>query len=160
VNNEQIQVVDDPAELRYELRLDGVRAGFIAYRREPGIVVLVHTDIDPAHEGKGLGSRLVAGALDDVRSRGLRVVPLCPFVAAYLRRHPEQTHLVVHDPQPRGNHLACLSWCGFIEARREHRSVFNKISDRRVLRMLDLGHALLADNAEHVATCCRIEEQA
>jgi DNA-binding transcriptional ArsR family regulator len=62
--------------------------------------------------------------------------------------------------QPKvSNHLACLRWCGFIEARREHRSVFNKISDKRVLRMLDLGHSLLADNAEHVATCCRIEEQ-
>jgi DNA-binding transcriptional ArsR family regulator len=54
------------------------------------------------------------------------------------------------------NHLACLRWCGFVEARREHRTVVNKISDRRVVRMLDLAHALLADNAEHVATCCRI----
>jgi len=62
--------------------------------------------------------------------------------------------------QPKvSNHLACLRWCGFVEARREHRTVFNKISDKRVARMLDLGHALLADNAEHVAACCRIEEQ-
>ena len=62
--------------------------------------------------------------------------------------------------QPKvSNHLACLRWCGFVEARREHRTVFNKISDKRVARMLDLGHALLADNAAHVAACCRIEEQ-
>ena len=62
--------------------------------------------------------------------------------------------------QPKvSNHLACLRWCGFVEARREHRTVFNKISDKRVVRMLDLGHALLADNAAHVAACCRIEEQ-
>ena len=100
MDDEQIRVVDNPAELRYELWLDGARAGFVAYRREPGVVVLVHTDIDPAHEGRGLGSRLVSGALDDLRRRGLSVVPLCPFVAAYLRRHPEETDLVVRDPQP------------------------------------------------------------
>lgn len=62
--------------------------------------------------------------------------------------------------QPKvSNHLACLRWCGFIEARREHRTVFNKISDKRVVRMLDLARALLADNAEHVAACCQIEDQ-
>ena len=63
--------------------------------------------------------------------------------------------------QPKvSNHLACLRWCGFIEARREHRRVLNRIADRRVLKMLDLAHALLEDNADHVAACCRIEEQA
>ncbi len=62
-------------------------------------------------------------------------------------------------PQPKvSNHLACLRWCGFIEARREGRTVHNRISDPRVEAMLDLAHALLADNAEHVAACCRIEE--
>jgi DNA-binding transcriptional ArsR family regulator len=62
--------------------------------------------------------------------------------------------------QPKvSNHLACLRWCGFIDARREHRTVYNKISDKRILRMLDLAQALLADNAEHVAACCRIERQ-
>src|SRR3989449_10219057 len=61
-------------------------------------------------------------------------------------------------PQPKvSNHLACLRWCGFIEARREHRTVYNRIADRRVVKMLDLAQALLADNAEHVAACCRIE---
>jgi ArsR family transcriptional regulator, cadmium/lead-responsive transcriptional repressor len=61
--------------------------------------------------------------------------------------------------QPKvSNHLACLRWCGFIEARREHRTVFNRISDERVIKMLDLAQAVLADNAEHVASCCRIEE--
>ncbi len=62
------------------------------------------------------------------------------------------------QPQPKvSNHLACLRWCGFIAARREHRTVYNRIADRRVVKMLDLAHALLADNAEHVAACCRIE---
>lgn len=61
--------------------------------------MLVHTDVDPAFEGRGLGSRLIGGALADIRARGLLFVPLCPFVAAYVRRHPEYADLVVHDPE-------------------------------------------------------------
>lgn len=62
-------------------------------------------------------------------------------------------------PQPQvSNHLACLRWCGFVEARREGRTVFNRIADDRVETMLELAQSLLADNAEHVAACCRIEE--
>jgi len=60
--------------------------------------------------------------------------------------------------QPKiSNHLACLRWCGFIEARREHRTVYNRIADARVEQMIDLARGLLEDNAEHVAACCRIE---
>ena len=62
--------------------------------------------------------------------------------------------------QPKvSNHLACLRWCGFVEARREGRTVLNRIADPRVAAMLDLADSLLADNAEHVAACCRIEER-
>jgi ArsR family transcriptional regulator, cadmium/lead-responsive transcriptional repressor len=62
------------------------------------------------------------------------------------------------EPQPKvSNHLACLRWCGFVEGRREHRTVLNRIADPRVNEMLDLAHALLADNAEHVAACCQID---
>ena len=96
---DQVGVVDNPAQLRYELRLGDVLAGYLAYRAEPGTLVLVHTDVDPAYEGRGLGSRLIGGALDDIRARGLLMVPLCPFVAAYVRRHPEYADLVVHDPE-------------------------------------------------------------
>src|ERR671936_612547 len=61
------------------------------------------------------------------------------------------------EPQPKvSNHLACLRWCGFIEARREHRTVYNRVADSRVARMLDLANALLEDNAEHVAVSCRV----
>ncbi len=60
--------------------------------------------------------------------------------------------------QPKvSNHLACLRWCGFIEARRDGRTVYNRIADTRVAKMLDLAASLLADNADHVAACCRIE---
>lgn len=64
------------------------------------------------------------------------------------------------QPQPKvSNHLACLRWCGFIEARREHRTVHNRIADARVVTMLDLAHAILDDNAEHVAACSRIDRR-
>lgn len=63
-------------------------------------------------------------------------------------------------PQPKiSNHLTCLRWCGFVATRREHRIVFNRIADPRVEVMLDLAQALLEDNKEHVAACCRIDEQ-
>jgi predicted GNAT family acetyltransferase len=62
--------------------------------------VLVHTEIEPSLEGQGVGSRLVAGALADIRSRGLELVPVCPFVLAYLKRHPEFDDLVVTSSLP------------------------------------------------------------
>ena len=88
------RVVDNHAALRYELWADDVLAGWIQYTRAGDVITLVHTDVDPAFEGRGLGSVLVAGTLDDVRARGKRIRPFCPFVAAYLRRHPEYADLV------------------------------------------------------------------
>ena len=62
--------------------------------------------------------------------------------------------------QPKvSNHLACLRWCGFVEARREHPSVYYRIPDPRVGELLALGRALLEDNAEHVAACRRIDDK-
>ena len=88
-------VADRPDELRYEiLDDDGELAGFVLYRREPGVIDLVHTDVDPKWEGRGVGAALVRGALDDLRARGLKVRPTCPFVRAYLSRHPEYGDLV------------------------------------------------------------------
>ncbi len=55
------------------------------------------------------------------------------------------------------NHLACLRWCGFVHTRREHPSVLYRVADERVLEVLRLGRALLADNAEHVAACRRVD---
>jgi ArsR family transcriptional regulator, cadmium/lead-responsive transcriptional repressor len=61
-------------------------------------------------------------------------------------------------PQPSvSNHLACLRWCGFVTARREHRTVYNRIADRKVSRMIELARELLANNAEHVAACRRVD---
>jgi uncharacterized protein len=91
------RVVDNPEQRRYELWLGATRAAFIDYLSEPGAILLVHTEVDPALEGQGLGGRLVAGALDDLRTRGLKLVPLCPFVRTYLRRHSDYADLVVGD---------------------------------------------------------------
>jgi predicted GNAT family acetyltransferase len=95
----EIEVKDNRGELRYEALAGGELLGQIRYRIEPGLVVLVHTDVASSAEGKGVGSRLVGGALADIRRRGLRVVPICPFVAAYIRRHAEYADLVADDPQ-------------------------------------------------------------
>jgi len=101
---EEPRVVDNPEQSRYELWVRSTRAGLIEYRSQPGVVFLVHTEVDPAFEGQGLGERLVAGALEDLRAHGLKLVPLCPFVRAYLRRHPDQADLVAGDPAVPSDH--------------------------------------------------------
>jgi uncharacterized protein len=89
-----VTVRDNPQENRYELVLDDTVAGEIVYYLKPGVIVLLHTEVSEHLEGQGLGAKLVAAALDDIRARGLQLVPLCPFVSAYLRRHPEYAELV------------------------------------------------------------------
>jgi predicted GNAT family acetyltransferase len=89
-----VTVRDNPDELRYEIEEDGEVRGFIQYRRDDGVITLVHTDVDPKWEGHGVGSALAQGALDDIRARGLKVRPLCPFVAAYIRHHPDYEEIV------------------------------------------------------------------
>lgn len=79
----------------YEITVDGVRAGVAEYRRRADRVVFTHTEVDPSFEGKGVGSALAKAALDDVRARGLKAVPLCPFIRAWIDRHPDYEDLVV-----------------------------------------------------------------
>jgi uncharacterized protein len=87
-------VTDNAAEQRYELVVDGLLLGFLQYRDRADTRVLIHTEVDPLHEGKGVGTRLIESALADIRARGVELVPLCPFVRAYLNDHPEQADLV------------------------------------------------------------------
>jgi uncharacterized protein len=94
---ERIEVRDNPTELRYERLVGGELSGTILYRLRPNAIALVHTDVDPRLEGHGLGAQLVAGALADIRSRGLRVIPICPFVRSYIDRHPEWQDLVAAE---------------------------------------------------------------
>jgi predicted GNAT family acetyltransferase len=94
----EVVVRDNPSELRYEALVDGRMVGLIRYRQEPGVVVLAHSEVDLDREGTGVGSELVRGALADIRARGLGMVPHCPFVIDYLRRHPEDLDRVSRDP--------------------------------------------------------------
>lgn len=87
------EVRDDAAEHRYELTVDGQTA-IAAYRREGDVVAFVHTLVPPALEGRGIGSTLVKGALDDVRRQGLKVLPACEFVRFYIEQHPEERDLL------------------------------------------------------------------
>lgn len=92
----QVVVRDNPDALRYELVLDGQVVGELLYRLRPNDrISLVHTEVLPSHEGQGLAGRLVAGALDDIRARRLHVVPICPYVQAFVRRHPEYEDILV-----------------------------------------------------------------
>jgi predicted GNAT family acetyltransferase len=87
-------VRDNVTAHRYELLLDDEVVGELMYRKQGEVVTLIHTEIAARLEGRGLGEQLVAGVLDDIRGEGLHIVPLCPFVGAYLRRHPEYADLV------------------------------------------------------------------
>ncbi|PSJ40982.1 N-acetyltransferase [Sphingomonas deserti] len=84
-------VVDNPEQSRFELIVDGITA-FAGYRLEGGRIAFTHTEVPPELEGQGVGSALIKGALDEVRTRRLRVDPLCSFV-----RHYVETHAAVQD---------------------------------------------------------------
>ncbi len=92
-----LAVSDNPDRQRFEITSDGEPGGFAAYRRRPGLIAFTHTEIEQRFEGQGLGSRLVHDALEEARAQQLDVLPFCPFVRAYLRRHPEYAELVPAD---------------------------------------------------------------
>lgn len=91
-----LKVVDVPERRRYEVVAadDGAVLGFADYRVADGVVTIPHVEVDPAYEGRGVGGTLVRGLLDDVRLRGLKVVPLCPFARAWIARNEEYADLV------------------------------------------------------------------
>jgi predicted GNAT family acetyltransferase len=98
IPTDEPRVVDNQAENRYELWVGDERPGTLEYGTLPEAIVLIHTEVDPAFEGKGLGSRLVHDVLAGLRSRGLKVVPECAFVRSYLRRHPDEADLLADAP--------------------------------------------------------------
>jgi predicted GNAT family acetyltransferase len=90
-----VTVVDVPDAQRFEARgPDGGLLGFAAYVRDGDAVVFTHTEVDEVVEGQGVGSRLAQVALDEVRAAGLAVVPLCPFIRAFIQRHPGYADLL------------------------------------------------------------------
>jgi uncharacterized protein len=80
------QVTHVPERTRYEIAADGATAGFTAYVEDGARRIFHHTEIAERFAGRGLAGELVAAALTDTRAAGLRVVPLCPFVAAYVQK--------------------------------------------------------------------------
>jgi predicted GNAT family acetyltransferase len=89
-----VQVQENPDEQRYEAVVDGEVAGFTAYRMQPGLISFVHTEVQDAFEGRGVGSILIREALEDVRRRGFEVLPFCPFVNSFIAEHREFADLV------------------------------------------------------------------
>jgi predicted GNAT family acetyltransferase len=88
-------VIHNASAERYEIHVGEERAGFTeAHPLEDGTVLFPHTEVDSSFEGQGLASKLVAGALDDIRERGLRIQVTCPYILAWLPKHPEYQDLV------------------------------------------------------------------
>ncbi|TVL93019.1 GNAT family N-acetyltransferase [Streptomyces sp. SAJ15] len=84
-----LTVTDVPKEQRFEARLDGELAGFARYIRTHDLIAFVHTEVDPAFEGQGVGSAMARTALDSARADGLEVLAACPFISGWMARHPE-----------------------------------------------------------------------
>lgn len=87
-------VTDNTTQHRFEIHKDGQLAGFAEYNTLSDALLFTHTEVLPAFEGQGIGSQLAEGALDAVRERGLHAIPQCPFIAGYIRKHPEYLALV------------------------------------------------------------------
>lgn len=94
--NDATGVIRNDGKQRYELEVEGDVA-FADYQLQPGLVVFTHTLVPRHLEGKGVGTRLMKGALADVRAQGLKAVPRCSFVATYFERFPEERDLLASD---------------------------------------------------------------
>lgn len=91
--SERPVVIDNPAEQRYEVHADG-EVAVLTYQRRGNRITFLHTGVPPALENRGIAGALAHAALEAARVEGLEVVPLCPYVAAYIRRHREYLPLV------------------------------------------------------------------
>lgn len=90
----QIVIADAPGRQRFEASIDGEVAGFLVYRSRQGLLALIHTEVEERFEGHGVGGGLARFALDQARAEGLAVLPFCPFVNDWLKRHREYVDLV------------------------------------------------------------------
>ena len=96
MDTEPLLVRDNPERHRFEIALGDGTFAIAEYTLRPGKIMFTHTEVPEAHEGKGIGTTLIRFALDAARERGLKVIPICPFFAAYMRKHAEVQDLL--DP--------------------------------------------------------------
>ena len=87
-------VRDNPERKRFEIELGGDAVAIAEYTLPEGIIMFTHTEVPPEHEGKGIGSALIRAGLKSARERGLKVIPICPFFAAYIQKHAEEQDLL------------------------------------------------------------------
>lgn len=92
-----ITVIDNPERTRFEIRVGPTLAGFTEYRPRGDRWAFVHTEIGDEFGGRGLASRLIKDTLDEMRARGIAVLPYCPFVKRYIQRHADYQDLVPAD---------------------------------------------------------------
>ena len=90
-----IEVQDNPARHQFELLVDGELAGLAVYRVRDDVVTITHSEVDRRFRGQGLANELARRTLDQLRERGVKVVPACPFFAHYVGEHPEYDDLIV-----------------------------------------------------------------
>lgn len=97
--NEDYKLIDNEENNRYEFQIDG-KIAEIDYIKSNGEIYFVHTEVPASLGGRGVGSQLAEKALTDVERQDLRLVPLCPFIAGYIKKHPEWKRIVM-----RGKHI-------------------------------------------------------
>lgn len=94
-----ITITNHPERHRYEATLGGTLAGWCEYNLLEGAILFTHTEVLPEHEGKGVGSALARHVLDAARAEGRQVIPVCQFIAGWIRKHPEYVEIVRPDAQ-------------------------------------------------------------
>lgn len=95
-----VEVTDNREESRYEAKVDGQLAGYAEYILTKDLIVFAHTEVMPEFEGQGVAGKLAWASLDDVRQRGLPVLPTCPYYAAWIQKHPDYQALLYRAPAP------------------------------------------------------------
>lgn len=103
LDDRQVSFRDEPDDHRYVVVVDGEIAGMAVYHLRGGRHFFVHTEVSDEYSGMGLGTKLVRYSLEDVRSQGGKLVPICPFYVAYLKRHNEYDDLIDHETLDRIN---------------------------------------------------------
>jgi predicted GNAT family acetyltransferase len=93
-----VEIINNAAENKWEALVDGQVAGYSEYRLRPGRIVFTHTVVDPRFEGQGIGTALAKAAVEDAVANELRILPICPFIRAWLKRHPDYNAWVDWPP--------------------------------------------------------------